>query len=116
VRVKTLQEPRVTLRISADLYNQLVAIAEARDCTLQQALDFYLERVKQEGKREAQQLILKSTPEPKPKEKIKTIEKIVERPVKLSKKAFRDKSGWVNNNDLGILYRTLKELGIELTD
>jgi hypothetical protein len=61
---KATQQPRVTLRIAADLYYELVGIAEVRDCTLQQALDFYLERVRQQAKQEA--LELAGMPKPKP--------------------------------------------------
>lgn len=69
--IKTTQQPRVTLRISADLYRELVSIAEARDCTLQQALDFYLERIRQQAREEARQMQLASLLEPEPKTKQK---------------------------------------------
>ena len=65
--VRGTQQPRVTLRISADLYKELVAIAEARDCTLQQALDFYLERVRLKAIDDARQTELKGMPKPKVK-------------------------------------------------
>ena len=44
-----LQEPGATIRIDGELYRELRAIAEARDCTLRQAMDFYVDR----GKRSA---------------------------------------------------------------
>lgn len=69
--VKGMQQPRATLRISGELYQELVAIAEARDCTLQQALDFYLERVRQQAVEEARQTELKGMPEPRRRRKAK---------------------------------------------
>jgi hypothetical protein len=70
-----MQQPRVTLRISGDLYKELVAVAEARECTLQQALDFYFERVKQQAIKEARQLQLPNTPGPDTKAKLTPVPK-----------------------------------------
>lgn len=42
--MKTTQEPRATIRINGELYKELRAIAEARDITLQQAMDFWIDR------------------------------------------------------------------------
>ena len=38
------QEPGATIRIDGELYKELRAISEARDCTLRQAMDFYIDR------------------------------------------------------------------------
>jgi len=38
------QRPAATVRIDGELYSQLRAIAEERGCTLQQAMDFWVDR------------------------------------------------------------------------
>lgn len=38
------QEPGATIRVDGELYKELRAIAEARDCSLRQAMDFWVDR------------------------------------------------------------------------
>jgi len=64
------QEPGATIRIDGEMYRELRAIAEARDCSLRQAMDFWIDRQKQEAIGAARQTELKGMPEPKkPKRK-----------------------------------------------
>ena len=46
------QEPGATIRIDGQLYQELRAIAEARDCTLRQAMDFWIDRTVKHGTKE----------------------------------------------------------------
>jgi len=39
------QEPGATIRVDGKLYQELREIAEARDCTLRQAMDFWIDRM-----------------------------------------------------------------------
>ena len=48
-----VQEPRVVLRVPYSLYLEVVAIAEARDCTYQQAFDLWVRRQVQKGVEDA---------------------------------------------------------------
>ena len=38
------QEPGATIRVDGEFYKELRAIAEARDCSLRQAMDFWVDR------------------------------------------------------------------------
>ena len=45
-----MQEPGATIRIDGQLYRELRAIADARDCTLRQAMDFWIDRERAHGR------------------------------------------------------------------
>ena len=43
-----MAKPTVAIRIGQVLYDEVVSIAESRDCTITQALDIYIQRLQKE--------------------------------------------------------------------
>jgi antitoxin component of RelBE/YafQ-DinJ toxin-antitoxin module len=65
-----MARPTVAIRIDADLYDDLLEIADRRDCTITQALNIYMDRKARQTPMETD-ILAETKPEPKPKPKVK---------------------------------------------
>lgn len=65
------QQVSATIRVPGEVYAQLITIAEARDCTISESFNIYLERIRKEAREEAREEVLENMPEPKPEPKPK---------------------------------------------
>ena len=61
------QEPGATIRIDGELYRELRAIADARDCTLRQSMDYWIDRLIKERESANSKRIPKRAKRTKPK-------------------------------------------------